>query len=111
MPSAARLLTLDAARERIRERSLATTTDVPAPDGGAPPRRVGLEAEWHIRPVADPAADVRFDDLRDWTAPAASLPGGCGLSWEPGGQLELSSPPADGVQAAIDLLAADAAVV
>jgi glutamate--cysteine ligase len=71
---------------------------------------VGLEGEWHTRPHADPAADVLLDDLRSWAPQATALPGGCAVTWEPGAQLELSSPPACGVQAAIDRLAADAEV-
>src|SRR3954452_23830290 len=121
MPAPVRQLTLDAARERVRERSLRTpdhltddssggTADVAAaPAPGR--RRVGLEGEWHTRPVADPAADVRLDDLRGWTTPTSALPGGSVVSWEPGGQLELSSPPAGSVQAAIDRLAEDASAV
>ena len=125
MPAPVRQLTLDAARDRVHERSL-RTPDARTPDlsdglthdppgGSAPPgpgrRLVGLEGEWHTRPVADPAADVRLDDLRGWTTPSPPLPGGSIVSWEPGGQLELSSPPVDGVQAAIDLLAEDAGAV
>lgn len=133
MPAPVRQLTLDAARGRVHERSLAptheppgdTTPDAPGdrPAPGRAPgtarrrstRRVGLEGEWHTRPVADPSADVRLDDLRGclraWTTPNPALPGGSVVSWEPGGQLELSSPPADGVQAAIDRLAQDTAAV
>jgi glutamate--cysteine ligase len=121
-----RLLTVDSARDRILDRCL-TPDPAPAAEpvagGGRPDpssvapahparvRRVGLEIEWHTRPVADPRADVCLEDLRRWVPPAADLPGRSAITWEPGGQLELSSPPARGVQAAIDGMAADAEVV
>jgi glutamate--cysteine ligase len=69
-----------------------------------PPRRVGLELEWLVRDARDPALPVPaeriFPAVADLTAPTvlpspAALPTGSMLTTEPGGQLELSSAPAD----------------
>jgi ergothioneine biosynthesis glutamate--cysteine ligase EgtA len=69
-----------------------------------PPRRVGVELEWLVRDARDPALPVPaeriFPAVADLTAPAvlpspAALPTGSMLTTEPGGQLELSSAPAD----------------
>ena len=69
-----------------------------------PPRRVGVELEWLVRDARDPALPVPaeriFPAVADLTAPAvlpspAALPTGGMLTTEPGGQLELSSAPAD----------------
>jgi glutamate--cysteine ligase len=69
-----------------------------------PPTRVGVELEWLVRDARDPALPVparrSFPAVADLTAPAvlpnpAALPSGGMLTTEPGGQLELSSAPAD----------------
>ena len=69
-----------------------------------PPRRLGVELEWLVRDARDPALPVpaqrTFPAVADLTAPAvlpdpAALPSGSMLTTEPGGQLELSSAPAD----------------
>ncbi|HYZ54303.1 MAG TPA: ergothioneine biosynthesis glutamate--cysteine ligase EgtA [Streptosporangiaceae bacterium] len=69
-----------------------------------PPRCIGVELEWLVRDVRDPAlpipADRIFAAVADLTAPAvlpqpAVLPSGSLITVEPGGQLELSSAPAD----------------
>ncbi len=69
-----------------------------------PPRRVGVELEWLVRDARDPSLPVPaeriFPAVADLTAPAvlpspAALPSGSLLTTEPGGQLELSSAPAD----------------
>ena len=91
MPGPVRHLTDRAARGHITERCLLPT---PSTSRG----RVGLECEWHVRPAADPAAAGRASTSsetgsRRW----ARLPGGSRVTYEPGGQLELSSPPAAGV--------------
>lgn len=74
------------------------------------PTRVGLEAEWHtIRPgrasAVVPLADVRAA-LAGVTPPAGST-----ITFEPGAQVELSTPPADGIATAIGALADDAECV
>jgi len=71
-----------------------------------PPRRLGVELEWLVRDARDPALPVpaqrTFPAVADLTAPAvlpdpAALPSGSMLTTEPGGQLELSSAPAEGL--------------
>src|SRR3984957_6542702 len=87
-----------------------------------PPRRVGIEIEWLVRDARDPAIGVsaeRITDAMSAFAPAPGLPtssspgvlpSGAPLTTEPGGQLELSSLPADSladcVRATVDDLAA-----
>lgn len=76
-----------------------------------PPRTVGVELEWLVHdrhlphlPVDEPRLDRAFAGLR-----ALSL--GSALTFEPGGQLELSSPPAGSLMECIDSTAADLAAV
>ncbi|WP_037570537.1 ergothioneine biosynthesis glutamate--cysteine ligase EgtA [Phaeacidiphilus oryzae] len=78
-----------------------------------PPERVGVELEWLVHDRADPAAAVpakRVDEALAGLEPRG-LPGGGRLTREPGGQLELSSPPAPGPVAAVARAAADLAVL
>lgn len=72
--------------------------------------RVGLEVEWLTLDARDPTRRIPFEQLSR-AALRAPLPGGCRITFEPGGQLELSSPPLPGVQAAIDAVRADSAAV
>ncbi|MBY8885687.1 ergothioneine biosynthesis glutamate--cysteine ligase EgtA [Streptomyces sp. PTM05] len=76
-----------------------------------PPRRVGVELEWLVhdardpaRPVAPPRLAEAHHDLR--RLPLASL-----LTQEPGGQLELSSPPAESLTSCVESMTADLAIV
>lgn len=73
--------------------------------------RVGLELEAHCFDPADPLRRPAWDELNDilkWVDP---LPGGSAITMEPGGAVELSGPPADGVLAAIDAMSRDQAVL
>ncbi|VBA62010.1 ergothioneine biosynthesis glutamate--cysteine ligase EgtA [Mycobacterium attenuatum] len=73
--------------------------------------RVGLELEAHCYDPADPFRRPSWDeisDVLDWLSP---LPGGSAVSVEPGGAVELSGPPCDGVLAAIDAMNRDQAVL
>jgi glutamate--cysteine ligase len=101
VPGPHRQLTLRKARDHILEHCF-------APDG---PALVGLEAEWLSVAVADPAAPVPFDSLQEAVDGAGPLPAGSAVTWEPGGQLELSTPPAADVGGACASLAADMAAV
>lgn len=72
-----------------------------------PPRKVGVELEWLVhdlhhphRPVGAPRRRQAFDGLRD-------LPLKSALTFEPGGQLELSSPPAASLTECVDTVGAD----
>ncbi|GFH37990.1 ergothioneine biosynthesis glutamate--cysteine ligase EgtA [Streptomyces pacificus] len=76
-----------------------------------PPRAVGVELEWLVHdrhlphlPVDEARLGRAFAGLRD-------LALGSSLTFEPGGQLELSSPPAASLRECIDSTAADLAAV
>ncbi|MER6105411.1 ergothioneine biosynthesis glutamate--cysteine ligase EgtA [Streptomyces sp. NPDC001832] len=76
-----------------------------------PPRKVGVELEWLIHhrdrpqvPVPHHRLDAAADILR-------ALPLSAALTFEPGGQLELSSRPAGSLMACIDATAADLTAV
>jgi ergothioneine biosynthesis glutamate--cysteine ligase EgtA len=87
-----------------------------------PPRRVGIEIEWLVRDARNPAIGVSAERITDamsgfaaspglpTTSSPGVLPSGAPLTTEPGGQLELSSLPADSladcVRATVDDLAA-----
>ena len=57
------------------------------------PGRVGVELEWLVQERSDPTAQVPHDRVRG--AVAAVILSGGGISYEPGGQLEYSSQPAN----------------
>src|SRR3954454_16770821 len=80
-------LTMATARDRIRERCFR-----PGPTG-----RVGLEFEWHVFDRAAPERIVPLDLLVDVTPSLGPLPHVSAVTFERGGQLELSSPPCAGV--------------
>lgn len=69
-----------------------------------PPRLVGVELEWMLYRPEAPDAPVELDTLRaalgphapvslDPSSPALPLPGGCDVTVEPGGQIEIAGPP------------------
>ncbi|MFF2655838.1 ergothioneine biosynthesis glutamate--cysteine ligase EgtA [Kitasatospora sp. NPDC058032] len=67
-----------------------------------PPRLVGVEAEWFVhddrcpdRPVPPERLHAALEALPLGGPDGTSLPSGSRLTLEPGGQVELSSPPAD----------------
>jgi glutamate--cysteine ligase len=60
---------------------------------------VGVELEWFVIAPSDPSRHVPLDAIRSVLDHAEPLPGGSRVSFEPGGQLELSSPAAPGVVA------------
>ncbi|MGA8117740.1 MAG: ergothioneine biosynthesis glutamate--cysteine ligase EgtA [Actinocatenispora sp.] len=74
-----------------------------------PPQRVGVELEWIVADVTRPARRVPVELLR--AALADPLPGGSALTFEPGGQLELSSPPGAGLAACLAPMVRDLAHV
>jgi glutamate--cysteine ligase len=85
------------ARDRIRERCFRAGT------AGL----VGLEFEWHVFDRTDLQRIVPLDLLVAVTGALGPLPAGSSITFEPGGQLELSSPPCAGVETACAALAAD----
>jgi glutamate--cysteine ligase len=90
-----------AAERRITDSCLA--------DG--PLGRVGLEIEAHCYDPANPHRRPSWTEISDVLAELPALRGGSAVSVEPGGAVELSSPPADGVLPAIDAMTSDRAVL
>ncbi len=76
-----------------------------------PPGRVGAETEWFVVDRHAPARHVPLARLRALVEAAGPLPAGSRVTYEPGGQLELSSLPQPGVAAAHAALAQDVAHV
>src|SRR5687768_6607651 len=62
-----------------------------------PPGTVGAETEWFVVDVAAPGAHVPVRRLRTVMEAAAPPPNGSNITYEPGGQLELSSAPFPGL--------------
>jgi glutamate--cysteine ligase len=90
-------LTVEGAREYVAATCLAP----------GPPGKVGLELEWLVNDVHDPATQVEPARVAAAVPVGEKLSGR--LSTEPGGQLELSSAPAGSLGAAIAGAAADLA--
>lgn len=79
-----------------------------------PPARTGVELEWLVHDRSDPRSLISVDRLDAALAPVeqpGGLPHGSRLTREPGGQVELSSRPADTLAACVDNMAADAAAL
>ncbi|WP_395106701.1 ergothioneine biosynthesis glutamate--cysteine ligase EgtA [Actinomadura sp. SCN-SB] len=72
-----------------------------------PPGRVGAETEWLVLDAADPAALVAPSRTRALMDAAGPLPNGAKVTYEPGGQLELSSAPYPGLVPLHEALSAD----
>ncbi|GAA3159196.1 ergothioneine biosynthesis glutamate--cysteine ligase EgtA [Planomonospora alba] len=75
-----------------------------------PPGLTGVESEWLVTSTGGPGgpgAPVPLHRLTAAVRAASPLPAGSTVSYEPGGQLELSSPPLPGPAAAVRALAAD----
>jgi glutamate--cysteine ligase len=77
----------------------------------APLRRIGLELEGHCHDLVDPHRRPSWDEITDVLEHLPALPGGSVVTVEPGGAVELSGPPADGVLASIDAMNRDQAVL
>ncbi|MER6098434.1 ergothioneine biosynthesis glutamate--cysteine ligase EgtA [Streptomyces sp. NPDC001728] len=76
-----------------------------------PPRTVGVELEWFVHELRDPRLPVRPPRLAAALDTVRSLPLVSSLTFEPGGQLELSSRPAGSLMECLDPLAADLGAV
>lgn len=72
-----------------------------------PPGKVGAETEWLVADSADPTAPVPVDRLAALVESCGPPPSGSGVTFEPGGQLELSSPALPGPARAHAALSAD----
>jgi glutamate--cysteine ligase len=102
VPSPTRVLTAAEACRLAGEQADATFTT----NGSA---RVGLEIEWLPRLVHDTTQAAAHAVVRHTINTAGPGPGGCASTFEPGGQVELSSPPLTDVVAATTAVTADAA--
>ncbi|MFC5171265.1 ergothioneine biosynthesis glutamate--cysteine ligase EgtA [Streptomyces mutomycini] len=72
-----------------------------------PPRTVGVELEWLIHDREQPEVAVSHDRLRAAADAVRATRLDAALTFEPGGQLELSSQPAGSLMACVDATAAD----
>lgn len=95
MPAATRSIDAADVRRELRSRSFSTDTG-----------RIGAEIEWLLYPTSDPASHVSFDAVRTAVAHAEGIRSL--VTFEPGGQLELSSHPLPGIAATCATLAEDA---
>jgi glutamate--cysteine ligase len=67
-----------------------------APNGAG---RIGIELEWLAVRIDDPERPAAFDTVRHAVEALGPLPGASTVSFEPGGQVELSSPALPGLDA------------
>ena len=104
MPSRHPILTTDDIHRHVRDHCLAAGGDA---GGGS----LGIELEYLTCPAEDPSAQVSYAALCAATRTAAPLPRGSRLSFEPGGQVEVSSLPKRGIAAAHEAVAHDLDVV
>ncbi|GGO95955.1 ergothioneine biosynthesis glutamate--cysteine ligase EgtA [Wenjunlia tyrosinilytica] len=110
-PPAAGALTIDDAEAYVRGICFKT----------GPPRRIGVELEWIVQDVNDPALPVDQHHLAEALATltvngsdgsaTSGLPTGAAITREPGGQVELSSLPADSLPQCVEGVHADLATL
>ncbi|WP_030934974.1 ergothioneine biosynthesis glutamate--cysteine ligase EgtA [Streptomyces sp. NRRL S-646] len=72
-----------------------------------PPRTVGVEVEWLVHELHTPQLPVTPERLEAAYAALRTVPLRSALTVEPGGQLELSSPPATSLMECIGTVSAD----
>ncbi|MEV5843390.1 ergothioneine biosynthesis glutamate--cysteine ligase EgtA [Streptomyces sp. NPDC051985] len=72
-----------------------------------PPRTLGVEVEWLVHELRRPQLPVTSERLEAAYAALRTVPLGSALTVEPGGQLELSSPPAASLMECIGTVSAD----
>ncbi len=98
MPAAHRSITYEKLRE-VTDAMFAATKD----------DQLGLETEWAVHPAADPMSRPDMGQLLTLTD--SPLPKGGRVTFEPGGQIELSSAPQPSVSEAIRAVDTDVAVL
>jgi len=87
-----------------------------------PPARTGVELEWTVHHGDDPTRPLDISALRaalgphaphsiDPTSPMSPLPGGSPVTVEPGGQVEISTPPAASLAQLYDRVEGDIAAL
>ena len=70
-------------------------------------RRVGLELEFHLVDLSEPARRPDWGTVQALVSALPPMPAGSSVTVEPGGQLELSTPPRDDLVSAVTALRAD----
>ncbi|MDQ0584855.1 ergothioneine biosynthesis glutamate--cysteine ligase EgtA [Streptomyces rishiriensis] len=100
----------------IPSRSALTEAEVEALVRGicfktGPPRTVGVEVEWLVHELREPRLPVPPERLEAAYAALRTLPLSSPLTVEPGGQLELSSPPAASLMECVGTVSADLTAV
>lgn len=95
------------AREHVRTVALRDDHPVERPVD----RRIGLELEAHLVDLSAPARRPSWAAVEQLVASLPELPSRSRVTVEPGGQLELSTPPAVGVAASVAALHADRKVL
>lgn len=88
---------LGAARQYIAEAAFSAGAE----------HRVGLELEFQLVDLAEPARRPSWTEIQALVAALAPMPSHSSVSLEPGGQIELSTPPQPDVSTAISALRAD----
>ncbi len=73
--------------------------------------RVGLEIEAHCYDPVEPHRRPTWDEITDVLESLPAMPGGSAITVEPGGAVELSGPPTEGVLPAIEAMTCDQAVL
>lgn len=73
--------------------------------------QVGLELELHLVPLDDPSRRPAWAEVLDLVAGLPTMPSGSSVTLEPGGQIELSTPPGTDVVAAVSALRHDREVL
>jgi glutamate--cysteine ligase len=76
-----------------------------------PVGRVGLEVEAHCFDPTDPNRRPTWDEITDVLNSLPAMPGGSVVTVEPGGAVELSGPPVQGVLPAIEAMITDQVVL
>lgn len=102
----------DSARGHTGPRPSVTEAEVDALVRGicfktGPPRRLGVEVEWLVHELRAPQLPVTSERLEAAYAALRTVPLSSALTVEPGGQLELSSPPAASLMECVDTVRAD----
>ena len=99
--------TIDTADPTETARAHIAAAALTADDGG----RVGLELELHLVDLAHPERRPGWDQALALAEGMGPLPSGSSVTLEPGGQIELSTPPGEDVVTAVEALRADRMVL
>ncbi|MFJ2950735.1 ergothioneine biosynthesis glutamate--cysteine ligase EgtA, partial [Streptomyces sp. NPDC087226] len=102
----------DSAGGCVEPRTVVTEAEVEALARGicfktGPPRRLGVEVEWLVHELRDPRLSVSPERLEAAYAALRTVTLRSALTVEPGGQLELSSPPAASLMECVRTVSAD----